>query len=180
MSNLDDLLRRNTRFAATDAKDHVPKIPFVPNRQVYIITCIDPRVDPAFIFDLALGDVIVSRTLGGRVTPAVMRELAWISYLHEVKAPDADWFEIAVVQHTDCGRGLDDDELLAGFAGRGFDGSALAATAVFDPARTLPEDVDRLVNTAALSPGIKVSGHSYDVTTGLLTTVVPPRGREGR
>jgi len=29
-----------------------------------------------------------------------------------------------------------------------------------------------------VSPRIKVSGYSYDVKTGLVTTVVPPRSRE--
>jgi carbonic anhydrase len=47
MSNFDELLANNARFAATDAKDRVSEIPFLPNKQIYIITCIDPRVDPA-------------------------------------------------------------------------------------------------------------------------------------
>jgi hypothetical protein len=83
MSNFDELLRNNGRFAATGAKDRVPPIPFIPNKQVYILTCIDPRVDPAQVFGLELGDAIVARTVGGRVTPAVVQDLAWISYLHD-------------------------------------------------------------------------------------------------
>ncbi|MFG1869732.1 carbonic anhydrase [Micromonospora arborensis] len=174
---MDDLLQRNVRFAATDAKDRVPEVPFVPNQQLYVITCLDPRVDPAFIFDLALGDAIVARTLGGRVTPAVLQDLAWISYLHEVKAPDADWFDLAVVQHTGCGRGLDDKALLKGFAERGGDDAALVDQAVFDPAQTVPGDVETLVSAPLLSPRIKVSGYEYDVETGRLRTLVPPRSR---
>ena len=79
MSNFDELLRNNTDFAKTGAKDRVPAIPFIPNKQVYILTCIDPRVDPAQVFGLELGDAIVARTVGGRVTPAVIQDLAWMT-----------------------------------------------------------------------------------------------------
>src|ERR1700722_2287910 len=175
MSNLDDLLRNNARFAATDAKERVPAIPFVPNKQVYILTCIDPRVDPAQVFGLELGDAIVARTVGGRVTPAVIQDLAWISYLHETKTPDTDWFELAVMHHTDCGSGFfADDDLRRGFAARGFDDAELAALAVLDPAATVPGDVEKIVNASQVSPAIRVSGYSYDVKTGLVTTIVPP------
>ena len=174
MSNLDDLLRNNARFAATDAKERVPAIPFVPNKQVYILTCIDPRVDPAQVFGLELGDAIVARTVGGRVTPAVIQDLAWICYLHETKTPDADWFEFAVMHHTDCGSGFyADDDLRHGFAARGFDDAELAALAVVDPAATVPVDVAKVIATPQVSPRVKVSGYSYDVKTGLVTTVVP-------
>jgi carbonic anhydrase len=178
MGKMDDLLQRNVRFAATDAVSRAPKIPFIPNRQLFVLTCLDPRVDPAFIFDLSFGDAIVSRSLGGRVTPAAILDLAWISYLHEIKAPDADWFDIAVVHHTDCGMGFADDGLRRGFRERGLDDAALADNAVFDPTQTVPVDVEKLINTPQLSPKIKVSGYAYDVQTGNLATVVPPRTRD--
>ncbi len=140
MSNFDELLHRNASFAQTGAKDRGPAIPFIPNRQVYILTCIDPRVDPAQLFGLELGDAIVARTVGGRVTPAVLQDLAWISYLHETKTPDADWFEFAVMHHTDCGSGFfADDDMRHGFAARGgYDDAELAGLAVLDPAADRP------------------------------------------
>jgi carbonic anhydrase len=178
MSNFDELLRNNARFAATAAKERVPAIPFLPNKQVYVLTCIDPRVDPAQVFGLELGDAIVARTVGGRVTPAVIQDLAWISYLHEVKTPDADWFELAIVHHTDCGSGFFADEALRhGFAARGFDDAELAKLAVLDPAATVPLDVEKVIESPQVSAKIKVSGFSYDVKTGLVTTVVPPKSR---
>ena len=42
MSNFNGLLRSNADFARTGAKDRVPEVPFIPNKQVYILTCIDP------------------------------------------------------------------------------------------------------------------------------------------
>jgi carbonic anhydrase len=179
MSNFDELLRRNASFAQTGAKDGGPAIPFIPNRQVYILTCIDPRVDPAQLFGLNLGDAIVARTVGGRVTPAVLQDLAWISYLHETKTPDAGWFEFAVMHHTDCGSGFfADDDLRHEFAARsGYDDAELAALAVLDPAQTVPVDVARVLDSPLVSSQVKVTGLAYDVKTGLVTTVVPPRSR---
>jgi carbonic anhydrase len=179
MTNFDDLLQANRRFAATDQKDRQPAIPFIPNQQVYIVTCIDPRVDPAQLLGLELGDAIVARTVGGRVTPAVLTDLAWISFLHETKTPDADWFELAVIHHTECGSGFfADDRLRSKFAARtGLDERELAELAVLDPAQTVPGDVRKIADDAAISPKIKISGHAYDVKTGLITTIVPPSAR---
>jgi carbonic anhydrase len=174
VTDIDELLQRNRRFASSDAKDRVPAIPFLPHRQVYVITCIDPRVDPAALFELELGDAIVARCVGGRVTRPVLDDLAWISYLHEVKTPDADWFEVAVLHHTDCGSGLmADDDLRAGFVARGFDDRVLRDTAVVDPAATVPGDVARILADPNVSPRVRVGGYAYDVRTGLVTTVVP-------
>ena len=178
MTNLDDLVANNRRFAGTAAKDGVPRIPFVPNKQLYILTCIDPRVDPAEVFGLALGDAIVARNVGGRVTDAVIADLSWISYLHEVKTPDAAWFDLVVVHHTDCGSGLmADPALREDFVARGFDDATLQRTAVLDPADTLPGDVRRVLDAPTVSGAISVSGYSYDVATGLVTEVARPTSR---
>lgn len=172
MTNIGELVAANKRFARTGAKDNVPRIPFIPAKQIYIITCVDPRVDPSDLFGLSLGDAIVARNIGGRVTTSVLDDLAWISYLHEVKTPDADWFQIMVVHHTDCGAALmADDSLRAGFVARGFDDGELERTAVTDPARTVADDVQRIVDYPDASGRIAVSGGVYDVQTGLVTQV---------
>jgi len=171
MTHLDQLLERNRAFAQTDAKDKVPAIPFVPNMQAYILTCIDPRVDPADILGLRLGDAIVARTVGGRVTDAVLADLAWICHLHENKTPHADWFELAVIHHTDCGSALlADDELRHSFATKfGYDEAYLAGLAVLEPAHTAAADVAKLLASPHLAPQVAVSGYAYDLKTGLLT-----------
>jgi carbonic anhydrase len=175
---MDTFLQRNREFAGTDAKAKVPQIPFIPNRQLYVITCVDPRVDPADVLGLELGDAIVARNVGGRVTPALLQDLAWISYLHTVKTPGADWFEIAVIHHTDCGSALfADDELRHGFAAGGFDEAEVARLAVVDPAATVAADVARLIGYPHLAADVRVSGYAYDLETGLLATVVPPDAR---
>lgn len=176
------LLDRNRAFARTDAKDRAPAIPFIPNRQLYVLTCIDPRVDPADLLGLELGDAIVARNVGGRVTDAVLADLGWIRYLHENKTPQAAWFEFAVIHHTDCGSGLlADDDLRCGFAAEyGYDERALAALAVLDPAETVRADVGRLLDAPQLPPQVAVSGYACDLRTGLLTEVLPARTRADR
>lgn len=179
MTNLDTLLDRNRAFAKTDAKDKVPAIPFIPNMQVYVLTCIDPRVDPASVLGLELGDAIVARSIGGRVTDAVLADLAWVCHLHESKTPDADWFELAVIHHTDCGSALfADDALRHSFTARyGYDDAPLAQLAVLDPARTARADVGTLLRAPQLAAQVAVSGYAYDIETGLLTQVAAPRTR---
>lgn len=178
MANFEQLLENNRRFAATDLKDRVPQIPFLPNKQLYILTCIDPRVDPSAVLGLELGDAIVARTVGGRVNEAFLNDLAWISYLHEIKTPDADWFELLIIHHTDCGSALmADDTDRAGFVAKGFDEETLLSVAVTDPAKSVSVDVETVLGSPTASPAIRVSGFTYDVGTGLLTLVEPPRSR---
>ena len=178
-SNFSTYIERNAQFAATDAKEQVPEIPFIPSRQLYLITCIDPRVEPAAIVGSQLGEAIVARNIGGRVTPALIKDLLWILHLHENLTPDADWFEIAVIHHTDCGSGLlARAELRAGYVSRGgWDEGTALAMAVLDPAKTVAEDVQKLRAAPELQPTIdkvKIGGYVYDLKTGKITTVVEP------
>jgi carbonic anhydrase len=178
-SNFSTYIERNAQFAATDAKDHVPEIPFIPSMQLYLITCIDPRVEPAATVGCELGEAIVARNVGGRVTPPLVKDLLWILYLHENLTPDADWFEIAVIHHTDCGSGLlARDELRAGYVSRGgWDDRTALDMAVLDPAKTVAEDVQKLHSAPELQPtigNVKIGGYAYDVKTGKITTVVEP------
>jgi carbonic anhydrase len=179
MSNFTPYLRNNEAFAATYTPDDVPEIPFVPFKQLYLITCIDPRVEPAAVLGAKLGEAIVARNVGGRVTPAVIKDIAWILHLHSHKTPDADWFEIAVIHHTDCGSGLlTDDELRAGYVSRGgWDEETFLRMAVTEPAATVAQDVAKLHAAPELQPEIErvaIGGYVYDVPTGRITTVVQP------
>ena len=174
MTNIDHLLDRNRAFARTDARRDVPALPFLSRQGLYIVICIDCRVDPAQIVGIELGDALVQRNIGGRVTPAVIRDIAYAAYLVETKAPQGPWFEVAVIHHTDCGSSLlADDELRRGYAQRiGVDERTLADTAALDPARTVRTDVQRVLWAEEIPPHVQVSGHVYDVETGLVTTIV--------
>jgi carbonic anhydrase len=128
---------------------------------------------------LELGDAIVARNVGGRVIPAVLADLAWISFLHETKTPGADWFELAIVHHTDCGSGFfADEQVRHDFAERtSLDERGLAELAVLDPAQTVAADVRKVLDYLHASSKIKISGYAYDVKSGRINTVVSPRSR---
>ena len=177
MSNIDALLTRNAAFAASEVRHNTPRLPFLPHKGLYVITCIDPRVDPAEFLGLEFSEAIVARTVGGRVTPAIVQDVAYIGYLVETKAPDGPYFEAAIIHHTDCGSGLlADEELRHGFSQRtGYDEQMLAELPVLDPAVTVRADVERLLSDPRVSSRITVSGHVYDVDTGRVTTIVEAR-----
>ena len=179
MSNIAPLLDRNHVFARTDARQNMPLLPFIPRLSLYIVTCLDCRVDPAETLGIQLGEALVERNIGGRITPAVIRDIAYAAYLVETKAPDGPYFEVAIIHHTDCGSTLlADDDLRHGFAQRiGVDERTLADTPVLDPARTVRTDVERVLWAREIPPDVLVSGHVYDVHTGLVTTVIDSKSK---
>ena len=171
-SNIDPALERNRAFAA--AEGHQGAVVF-PNLDLFVIACLDPRVDPAHVLGLGLSDAIVVRNVGGRVTPEVINDVAFISQIAENVVPDGPLFEVAVIHHTQCGAGaLADDTFRRRYAQRiGAEESTLRDHAVLDPAATVTSDVDRICSAPAISPRVSVSGHVYDVVTGLVHTVIP-------
>jgi carbonic anhydrase len=180
MSNIDAILDRNRAFAATDIRLNVPRLPFLPFLNLYVVTCIDPRVDPAQTLGIGMGEAVVERNIGGRITPAIIRDIAYIGYLVESKAPEGPWFEVAIIHHTDCGSGLlADNELRHGFAQRiGVDERTLADTPVLDPERTVRTDVERVLWAQEVPSQVLVSGHVYDVGTGVVSTVVDAKAKK--
>jgi hypothetical protein len=97
------------------ARQGTPLLPFIPNLNLYLVTCIDCRVDPAQILGVRLGEALVQCNIGGRITPAIIRDIAYAGYLVDTKAPEGTYFEVAIIHHTDCGSTLlADDELRHG------------------------------------------------------------------
>ena len=169
---IESALARNRRFAA--AGGHHGAVVF-PKLGLFVITCLDPRVDPARFLGLGLSDATVVRNVGGRVTPQVIDEVAFIGQIAESLLPDGPLFEVAVIHHTQCGAGaLADDAFRRRYAERvGVDESTLHDRAVGVPAVTVLTDVERLRRAAAIPARVGVSGHVYDVATGLVETIVP-------
>jgi len=174
MTRMTPLLERNEQFART----YTPMALGPPTAQLLIVTCLDHRVDPAIVLGLRLGEAPVIRNAGGRVTPAVIGDVAYLALLAEqlFAGPVAAdrLFEVAVVHHTQCGTGfLADPGFRHQAAGAtGLSEAALEASAVADPHATVKADVERLLTSPLLSPKVSVSGHVYDVATGRITTTV--------
>ena len=177
MTRMTPLLARNEQFARTYSAAALG----VPATQVFIVTCLDHRVDPAIVLGLRLGDAPVIRNAGGRVTPAVIDDIAYLAFLAGQLFGGQDvtdtLFEVAVIHHTQCGTGLLADPGFRHQAAEatGISEAALEASAVADPHTTVKADVERLLTSPLLSPKVSVSGHVYDVATGRVTTTVDAR-----
>ncbi|HJZ28318.1 MAG TPA: carbonic anhydrase, partial [Streptosporangiaceae bacterium] len=77
MTRMTPLLERNEQFART----YTPVPLGLPAARLLVVTCLDHRVDPAIVLGLRLGDAPVIRNAGGRVTPAVIDDLAYLAFL---------------------------------------------------------------------------------------------------
>jgi carbonic anhydrase len=165
-------MARNRRFA--EAGGHQGAKVF-PTLGLFVITCLDPRTDPAHFLGLNLSDAMVIRNVGGRVTPEVIDHVAFISQLAESVKPDGPLFEVAVIHHTQCGTGaLADEAFRRRYAQRiNVQQEDLIEHAVLDPAETVTRDVERLCSATSISSRVTASGHVYDVVTGRVETIVP-------
>jgi carbonic anhydrase len=169
-ANIDTALERNRAFAAS--RGHEDAVVF-PNLRLFVITCLDPRVDPAHFLGLALSDAMVVRNVGGRVTEEVINDIAFISQMVESALPEGPLFEVAVIHHTQCGAGaFADDAFRHRYAERiGGDEELLRERAVLDPVATVTHDVGLLRAADSISPRVAVAGYVYDVVDGLVHRV---------
>src|ERR1700709_1534428 len=141
----------------------------IPSLKGFVIGCVDPRVDPAQILGLDLGESAVIRNIGGRVTSSVIDELVLLRRLTQAAGSDFDQgWNFVVLQHTDCGilRMQGDQQRLADFFG--IDQGSLDAKSVPDPYAAVRVDVNALRNANGLPSGIRCTGIVYDVSTGLV------------
>lgn len=176
MSKLDPLLERNQAFAQTGAHEGLSPM---PAHQLFVLGCLDARIDPAHILGIDLGDALVIRNTGGRVNDEVIRDIAFIAALTEnLFGEEAPPFEVAIIHHTECGSGfLADDDFRHGFADRvGVNEQILATRAVTNPTESVLADVNKLLASPLLPSRVSVSGHVYELATGLVTTVADAVG----
>ncbi len=171
MSNTATLLDRNRQFASDFAAGDLPVL---PKLRTVVLTCADSRVDPAHIIGLELGDAVVIRNNGGRVTPEVVHEIAALSFLvAKMDGAERGPFELIIIQHSECGaeRFADPDLQRALKEQLGVDVSPLAIT---DHELSLREDVERLRSAPEVPGHIVVSGFIYDVKNGQVREVIAP------
>jgi carbonic anhydrase len=177
MTRITPLLERNEQFART----YTALALGLPTARLVVVSCLDHRADPAIILGLQLGEAPVIRNAGGRVTPAVIEDLAFLAFLAGQLGAGQDaagsLFEVAVIHHTQCGTGFLADPGFRDQAAEatGVSATALEASAVTDPQLTVKTDVERLLASSLVPPKVSVSGHVYDIATGRLTTTLDAR-----
>jgi carbonic anhydrase len=139
MTTLDTLIERNQGFASHP----FPKdLPLLPTLRAMIIGCVDPRVDPALLLGLGLGEAVVIRNVGGRITPGTLQTVGMLNRIAQVGGGNpAGEFHLIVLQHTHCGiTRLDQDpDMLANYFGTGQEG--VKAKTVTDPHAAVAVDV---------------------------------------
>ena len=172
--SLATLLDRNRSFAE---QFKAGNLPIRPRLSTIILTCLDSRVDPTHIFGLGLGDAVVMRNAGGRITPEVMRDLAILGVLTaNMPGPSAMQPELIVMHHTDCGMcRLANAAIQRQVAERlGVSVDEAVAMAITDPTTSVQDDIEQLRQTPETPDQLIVSGFVYDVKNGTLNQVAPP------
>ena len=164
-----DLFEGNDRYASVP---HEVAPTGVARRGLGIVTCIDSRIDPLAVFGLVPGDAKILRNAGARVTPDVLRTLALAVAALGVT-------RIAVVQHTDCKMANASPAELAEALEQatGTSHPEFDPLAIDDQARVLEHDVAAVLASPLIADGTVVTGLLYDLLSGRLHTVVPPRSR---
>lgn len=171
MSSTPTLVDRNRRFAS-DFKYH--DLPILPKLRTVVLTCADARVDPAHVLGLELGDAVVIRNTGARVTPEVIEELAALAFM--VARMDGDrpgHFEVVIVQHTQCGAERFADPMMQQ-ALKTHCGVDVAPLAISDHESSLREDIEKLRIAPAVPGHVIVSGYIYDVAHGTIKEIAAP------
>ncbi len=166
MSATETLLENNRSYAAQFDKGEVP---LPPAKGVAVVACMDARLHVNAILGLEVGDAHVIRNAGGAVTDDAIRSLLISQRLLGTR-------EIILIHHTDCGMlTFTDDSVKAQVEAETGIRPAFALEAFGD----LDEDVRQSIARIQASPLIPhrdhIRGFVYDVHSGLLREVTPPR-----
>jgi carbonic anhydrase len=163
MDVVDEFLGRNATFAESKHEE----LPFLPRKSALVLTCVDHRVDPAHVLGIELGEAVVIRNGGGRVTPATLHNLAMLAAVRATEGGGPEGFELILMQHTDCGVArllADHVDFLAAY----FDvpPDQVAAKSPDDPYKGIRVDMEALAENQLIPGSLSVTGMVYDVHTG--------------
>jgi carbonic anhydrase len=146
-----------------------------PGLHAIVLTCGDHRVDPAHVLGLELGEAAVLRNPGGRVTPALIGELAVLATIAQIEGLETG-FELVIMHHTDCGMtrldGPEQRGLMAYFFGVGED--EVAAKHLCNPSESVRTDLELLRANPLIPRTLIASALMYDVATGRVEVICPP------
>jgi len=171
MADMQTLLDRNHDFASGFNQGDLT---LLPRLSTLVLTCLDARVDPAHLFGLQLGDAVVMRNIGGRVTDEVIEQIGILRGLAVVAG--AGDLEVAIVHHTDCGASRFANPQVRQRMGQatGTGEAAIERLAITDPQASVAEDLNRLRAAPTLPDELVVAGYVYDVTDGHVRETIAP------
>lgn len=178
MSDFTQLIERNQQFAA----NYQGNLAGFPQFSTIVLTCADARVDPAHFLGLELGDSLVFRSAGARVSRGFARDVGILWTMASRVAGDKfGGFELAIIHHTKCGferlANADFQQVLN--KNLGLDLAEIETLAISDHEKAIQEDIERLRQWGLLPGTLTVSGHIYDVDDGIVRQVVAPVPLQG-
>jgi carbonic anhydrase len=136
--------------------------PSTVSKGLAIITCMDARLDPAAMLGLEVGDAVVVRNGGARVSDEVLSALIVARHLLQVR-------RVMVIAHTDCrmtAAAQDEIHDAIDRAG-GPDTRSRHFPVTGDPRKAAVEDAERISGDPLLT-GLVAGAFIYDVSTGAL------------
>ena len=164
MSNTDQLLENNARYAAAFDRGALP-IP--PGTKVAVLACMDARLDVGKLLGLEEGDAHVIRNAGGVVTDDAIRSLLISQRLLGTE-------EIILIHHTDCGMlTFRDDEVKRQVEEATGLRPSFALEAFPDAAADVRQSIRRIQASPFITKKDHIRGFIYDVKTGKLAEVLP-------
>ena len=159
----EQLLQRNEAYT----QHHEARAP-LPTLNTIVISCVDARIDPAHILGLAPGEAVVLRNAGGRITDAVIQDIALLVAMASRAMQRPARPEIVLIHHTDCGvERLRDAAVVQSLSGAsGIEAEHLHAIAIHDHAASLREDFERLDSSPMVPAGSRVTALRHDQSSG--------------
>ena len=170
MSDLSTLYDRNAAFAETFDKGDLP---IKPSLSTLILTCVDARVSPEHVAGVDLGEALILRNVGARVTDTVGLEVAMLWTLMSMASGATPNMELVIIQHTHCGmERFAVPDVATKVTEKFGTPDVVAAYGIADVDQTVAADIERLRSNPMVPRQLSVSSHVYDVATGRLREVV--------
>lgn len=172
MSATDALIERNA-----DRREELSQRAFTisPGLRALVLACADHRADPAHVLGLDLGEAVIMRNPGGRVTPAFIQDVMVLSMIAVAEGLKPG-FELIVMHHTDCGltrlNGPEHSRLVARYFR--VPESEIPAKHLTDPRASVRADLDLLRSHPLIPRTLIASGIVYDIKSGRAEVVCPP------
>ena len=164
----DDFQEGNESFARGGVGD----LPPLPRRGLVVLTCMDHRIDPARALGLELGDAMVLRNAGGRVTPDLIANLRILDLVVGKAGARLRDLELVLMQHTECGAGGlggTDRDALANYLQ--VPAGELPDRSPGDPHQGIRIDIETLASSPEVPGTLGVTGLVYDTRSGRVELV---------
>ncbi len=162
MSVIDELLRRNERYAEGFRAAGAPG---APQLGLAVVACMDARLDTHRLLGIREGDAHVIRNAGGVITDDAIRSLTISQRLLGTRA-------ILLIHHTGCGMtSFRDDELKDAIERETGVRPPFAMEAFTDLEGDVRQSIARIRSSPFLVSREEVRGFVYDCASGRLREV---------